>query len=124
MMSEAQFSIITASLHPFTLLDTYPAKSCTLLHSKMLGDTLEGFYNPFLGSDRFFSSVILYTVGMTPWMGDQPLIMPLPTTQTHNKCTQASMPRVRFEPMAPVFERLKTVHASGRAVTLTDAMYR
>jgi hypothetical protein len=30
------------------------------------------------------------------------------------------MPWVGFEPMIPVFERAKTVHASGRAATVID----
>jgi hypothetical protein len=48
----------------------------------------------------------LYTVGRTPWTGDQPVAKPLPThgtTQTQNKRTQTSIPRVRFEPTIPVF---------------------
>jgi hypothetical protein len=32
------------------------------------------------------------------------------------------MPRVGFEPMIPVFERAKTVHASDRAATVIDTM--
>jgi hypothetical protein len=61
-----------------------------------------------------------YTVGRTPWMGDQPVSRPLPTlrTQTLNKRTQTTMPRVGFEPTTPVFERAKTVHALGRAATV------
>jgi hypothetical protein len=42
----------------------------------------------------FFSFLIFYTVGRTPWTGDQPVARPLPThrtTQTQNKCTQTSM---------------------------------
>jgi hypothetical protein len=39
------------------------------------------------------------------------------TTQTQTKRTQTSMPRVRFEPTIPVFERAKTVHALDRAAT-------
>jgi hypothetical protein len=31
---------------------------------------------------RFFSFVILYTVGRTPWTGDQPVSRPLPTHRT------------------------------------------
>jgi hypothetical protein len=45
-------------------------------------------YSPLLGLDRFFSFLILYAVGMTPWTGDQPVARPLPThstTQTQNK---------------------------------------
>jgi hypothetical protein len=46
----------------------------------------------------------LYTVGRTPWTGDQPVARPLPTrrtTQTQNKRTQTSMPWVGFEPTIP-----------------------
>jgi hypothetical protein len=63
-------------------------------------------------------SVSLYTVGRTPWTGDQPVARPLPThrtTQTQNKRTQTSMPRVGSEPTIPVFERAKTVNALDRA---------
>jgi hypothetical protein len=42
-------------------------------------------YSPLLGLGRFFSFLILYTVGTIPWTGDQPVARPLPihrTTQT------------------------------------------
>jgi hypothetical protein len=35
-----------------------------------------------LGFDFYFSFVILYTVGRTPWTGDQPVARPLPTRRT------------------------------------------
>jgi hypothetical protein len=57
-----------------------------------------------------FFSLYLYTVGRTPWTGDEPVSRPLPThktTQTQNKRTQTCMPRVEFEPTIPVFERAK-----------------
>jgi hypothetical protein len=41
-------------------------------------------------------------------------------TQTQNKRTQASMPRVGFEPMIPASERAKTVHALDRAATVNQ----
>jgi hypothetical protein len=62
-----------------------------------------------------------YTVGRTPWMGDQPIARPLRThrtTQAQNKRTQTSMPWVGFEPTIPAFERAKTVHALDRERTL------
>jgi hypothetical protein len=65
--------------------------------------------------------LILYTVGRTPWTGDQPVSGPLPThrtTQTQNKLTQTSMHWVEFEPTVPAFERSKTVHALDRATTV------
>jgi hypothetical protein len=43
------------------------------------------------------------------------------TTQTQNKRTQISMPRVGFKPTIPVFERPKTVHALDRAATVIDS---
>jgi hypothetical protein len=69
---------------------------------------------------EFFSILILYTVGRTPWKGDQPVARPLPTcrtTQTQNKCTRIHA-FVGFEPTIPVFELAKTVHALERAVTV------
>jgi hypothetical protein len=63
-------------------------------------------YSPFLHLGRFFSLLILYTVGRTPLTGDQPVAMPLPThrtIQTQNKLHQTSIPRVRFEPTIPAF---------------------
>jgi hypothetical protein len=68
-----------------------------------------------------FQFLNLYTVGRTPWKGDQPFARPLPThraTHTQNKRTQTSMPRVGFEPMIPMLEQAKTVHALHRAATV------
>jgi hypothetical protein len=42
------------------------------------------------------------------------------TTQTLNKRTQVSMPRVGFEPKVPEFEGANKVHALDRAATVTD----
>jgi hypothetical protein len=70
-----------------------------------------------LGLGHFFSFLIFYTVGRTPWTADQPVTRPLPahrTAQTQNKRTQTSMPQVGSEPMTPVFKRAKTVHALDR----------
>jgi hypothetical protein len=75
----------------------------------------------FVGPWPLFQFLNPYTVGRTPWTGDQPVARPLPThrtTQTQNKRTQTSMPRVRFEPTIPVFERAKTVHPLDRAATV------
>jgi hypothetical protein len=50
---------------------------------------------PFVGPWLLLSFLILYTVGRTPWAGDQPAARPLPihrTTQTQNSRTQTSMP--------------------------------
>jgi hypothetical protein len=77
-------------------------------------------YSP-LDRGSFFSFLILYTVGRSPWTGDQPVARTPPThrtTQTQNKCTQATKPREGFEPTIPVFERAKTVHALDGATTV------
>jgi hypothetical protein len=79
------------------------------------------FYSPLLGIGRFLSFLILYTVGRTPWTGDRPVVRPLPThrtTQTHNKRTQISMPRVGFETTIPVFQPAKTVHGLDPATPM------
>jgi hypothetical protein len=47
-------------------------------------------YRSLLGLGRFFSFLILHTVGGTLWTGDQPVVRPLPTnrtTQTQTKRT-------------------------------------
>jgi hypothetical protein len=70
---------------------------------------------------RFFTFLILYTVGRTPWTSDQPDARPLPThrtTQTQNKRTQTTIPSVGFEPMIPALERAKTVRVLDRAATV------
>jgi hypothetical protein len=74
---------------------------------------------PLVGSWPLFSFLILYTVGRTPWTGDQPVARPLPahrTAQTQNKRTQTSIPQVGFELTIPVFGQAKT--ALDRAATV------
>jgi hypothetical protein len=81
-------------------------------------------YSPLLVLGRFFSLLIFYTGGRTPWTGDQPVARPLPahrTAQTQNKRTKTSMFQVGFEPTTPVFQRAETVHALDRAVTVMGA---
>jgi hypothetical protein len=57
-----------------------------------------------------------YTVGRTPWRGDQPVAMPLPT----HRISAHRYPclRVGFEAMIPAFERAKTVDALYRVTTV------
>jgi hypothetical protein len=57
---------------------------------------------------RFFSLLILYTAGRTPWTGDRPVAGPLTThrtTQTRNKRIQTCILRVGFEPTIPASAR-------------------
>jgi hypothetical protein len=53
-------------------------------------------------------------------MGDQPVVRPLPNTNTKRK--QTSMPSVGWEPTVPVFERAKIFHASERTATMIGAV--
>jgi hypothetical protein len=76
-------------------------------------------YSPLLGLRRFFTFLILYTVGGTPWTSEQPVARPLPThSRTQNKRTQTYMPGKEFEHTIPVFERSKTVRTLDRASTV------
>jgi hypothetical protein len=100
--------------------DFWPTPS-TYIHTYIhiyLSMVLQSF---LLVLGRFFSFLILYTVGRTPWTRDQPVARPLPThrtAQTQNKRTQTSMPQVGFEPTIPAFERVKKVHALDRVATV------
>jgi hypothetical protein len=54
-------------------------------------------------------------------MGDRPVARLLPahrTTQTQDKRTQTSMPRMGFQPTIPVFERTKRVRTLDRAANV------
>jgi hypothetical protein len=75
----------------------------------------------FLYLGHFFSFLILYTVGRTPWMVDQLVAGHLPairTAQTQNKRTQTTMPQVGFETTIPLFELGKTIHALDLAASV------
>jgi hypothetical protein len=76
---------------------------------------------PFVGSWPLFQFLDPIHSRWDSLDGDQPVARPLPThrtTQTQNKRIQTSKPQVAFEPMTPVFERAKTVHALDRAATV------
>jgi hypothetical protein len=51
-------------------------------YKKYLLLLLSLLYSRLLGLGRFFSFLILNTVGRTPWTGDQPFARPLPTYRT------------------------------------------
>jgi hypothetical protein len=75
---------------------------------------------PFVRPWMLLSILILYKVGWTPWMGNQPVARPLPThrkPQIQNKRTMTSKTRVRFEPTILAFAE-KTVHALDHAITV------
>jgi hypothetical protein len=69
---------------------------------------------------RFFSFLILHTVGRTPCTGDQPVARPPPThrtTETHNKIRDIH-PLSGTRTHNPAFKREETVHALDRAATM------
>jgi hypothetical protein len=109
---------IHPSIYPSIHTSIHPSQ---LASHPFIRSSIYGFTVFLLDLGRFFSFLILFTVGSTPWTGDQPLARPRPTrrtTKTQNKRTQTSMPSVGFEPMIPAFERAKTVHALDRAATV------
>jgi hypothetical protein len=79
---------------------------------------------------RYLSFLTFYTVGRTPWTGDQPVARPLPahrTAQTQKKRRQISIPRMGFESTIPVFVRAKSVSClipRGRCDRLTMELVR
>jgi hypothetical protein len=88
----------------------WPGREADHSHPSMYGSTT------LVDLGRFFSFLI-YTksVGLLEW-GISPSKGHYlhTTTQTQNKRTQASMPRVGFEPKIPVFDREETVHTLDR----------
>jgi hypothetical protein len=73
-------------------------------------------YSRLLDVGRFFSYLILYIAGRTPWAVPRRYLH----TERHkqNKCTQISMHWVAFEPTIPAFKRPKSVHDLDGAVTV------
>jgi hypothetical protein len=59
----------------------------------------QGLYSSLLGLCLRTGFMILYTIGGTPWIGDQSIARPQPThrtTQTQNKHARTSVPEVGF----------------------------
>jgi hypothetical protein len=79
-------------------------------------------YSPLLGLCRFFSFLILYNFGRTPWTGISPSQGRYLHTEQHkhriNIPIQTSMPSVVFSTTIPASEREKTVHALDSAATV------
>jgi hypothetical protein len=79
---------------PTTYLPTYLPTHPPTRPLPTYQPTSQLFYSLFLDLGRFFSFLILYTIGRTPWTRDQHVARPLPThrtIQTKNKRTQTSM---------------------------------
>jgi hypothetical protein len=110
-ISVSKTTYYPVSLFPHYRFRQYTANSIS---------TLLWLYGPLLGHGSFFSFFIYTQSAGLFGTRNKPVSRPLPThrtTQTQNKRTQTSMPRVGFEPTTPVFERAKTVHALDRAAT-------
>jgi hypothetical protein len=68
-------------------------------------------YSPFFGLDSFFSFLFLYTIVRTPWMGDQPVAVPLPTHKTTQTNIHAcSGIRWRTLPSTPFSNHISPYH--------------
>jgi hypothetical protein len=86
-----------------TSVDVYRTRWCYISEYTTLHLLVKSVYGctALVDLGRCFSLLIIYTVGRTPWTGEQPVARPLPThrtTQTQNKLTQTSMPWVGFYP--------------------------
>jgi hypothetical protein len=95
---------------PQTLNSVAGMKDVTILKTSVYLFVSLWLYSPSLGLGRFFSFLIVSTVGRTPWTWDQRVARPLPahrTAQAQNKRTQLSVSRVGFESTTPVFEQAK-----------------
>jgi hypothetical protein len=68
-------------------------------------------YSPLLGRGRFFSFLIFYTVGRTPWTGISPSQGLYLHTEQHkhriNAHTHTSVPQMGSALTIPMFERAK-----------------
>jgi hypothetical protein len=64
-------STVTSSLECYSVV--FKILKIFVLSLSVYGST------DLVGLGRFFSFLILYTVGRTPWTGDQPVERPLPT---------------------------------------------
>jgi hypothetical protein len=70
-----------------------------------------------LGLVGFFSFLVLYTVGRSPWTGDQPVARP---PRTHRTTPTQNWHSHSFEPTIPVAEWANRGHAVDREASLSD----
>jgi hypothetical protein len=107
-VKKLEFSLLTTSVH---------------IWYSYLSMALQPFVEPW---PLFQFDLFFYTVGRTPWTGEQPVARPLPahrTAQAQNKRTQTSMPQIGFEPTTPVFQRAKTIHILDLSATVIGIWY-
>jgi hypothetical protein len=81
-------------------------------------------YSPLLGLGRFFSFLILYTVGRTPWTGDQPFARPLPTHRinVHNTDIHALSGIPTHDPSVRASEKSSYLRLRGHCDRLIKIM--
>jgi hypothetical protein len=81
---------------------------------KLLSHSLGGLptylwlWSPLLDLGHFFSSLILYTVGRTPWTGDQSVARALPAHRT----TQTETKRIDIDPLSGIRTHDPSVRAN------------
>jgi hypothetical protein len=122
---------IHPSIHLFTNLSIYPSVDPSIYPSIYLYIYPSTYLLIYLSVYRLLYSLCEpwplfqflnpYIVSRTPLTANQPVAKLLPkhrTTQTQTNRTQTYMPRVRFEPTIPAFDRAKSVHALDRADTV------
>jgi hypothetical protein len=108
-------------------MNSYSSNS--FIHSFIHSFIRQLLYSPLLDLGRFFNFVILYAVGRTPWMGDQPVERPLPThrtTQIQNKHTHASSGIRTHDPSARAGKDGSCESATGhsdRSIILTGVYH-
>jgi hypothetical protein len=69
--------------------------------------SIYGYTVLLLDIGRFFSFLILYTVGMAPW-----------TVDPQGRYPTQKINAQRYQPTSPAFERAKKVHALDGAATV------
>jgi hypothetical protein len=67
--------------------------------------------SPLFGLGRFLNFLIFYTVGRTPWTGDQPVAWPIPTHRT----IQTQNKRTHTHTDIHALSEIRTHHLSVRA---------
>jgi hypothetical protein len=110
---------IYLSLYLSIYLSIYLSTYLSICLSIYLSIYLSMALQPFVGPWPFFSVSWSFTqsVGLLG-RGISPSQDRYWTERTRNKRTQTFMPQMGFEPMIPVFQRTKTVHALDCAATV------
>jgi hypothetical protein len=115
----------------YLYLSIYPSvylSVCLPTHPPTYLPTYLSLYNPLLDLGGFFRFLILYTVGRTPWTGDQPDARPIPiqhntnTEQTHTYIHVLSGIRTH-EPSVRAGEDILCLRPHGHCGRLNPTRY-